>query len=54
VTVPKQYVSTLDQRTFSLGKTGLLAGVIVLCALALSAGSGFGGIFGGGTGGQKQ
>jgi hypothetical protein len=54
VTLPKPLISTIDQRTFSLGKTGLLAGVIVLCALALSAGSGFGGIFNGGGTGNKQ
>jgi hypothetical protein len=54
VTIPKQYVQGLDTRTFSLGKTGLLAGVILAMLLALSAGTGYGGIFNGGTGGPPK
>jgi hypothetical protein len=51
VVIPKQYVQGLDTRTFSLGKTGLLAGVILAMLLALGAGTGFGGLQG--NGGSK-
>jgi len=54
VTIPKQYIVSLDQRSFSLGKTGLLTGAIVVMLLALSAGSGFGGIFTNSGTGSKQ
>lgn len=54
VTIPKQFVAGVDARTFSLGKTGLLAGAIVVMLLALGAGTGYGGVFGGGGGGSKQ
>ena len=47
VTIPKQYVGTIESRSFSLAKTGLLTGVILAMVLAFSAGTGFGGLFGG-------
>ena len=47
VTIPKQYVGAIEARSFSLAKTGLLTGAILAMVLAFSAGTGFGGLFGG-------
>lgn len=54
VTVPKPFIANIDERSFSWGKTGLLGGVIVLMALAITAGAAGGSLFGGGGGGQPK
>jgi len=46
VTLPKPYVASVQGRTFSYAKTGVLAGAILLCAAALKVGGGFSGVFG--------
>lgn len=45
VTLPKPLIASIEERTFSWGKTGILAGVIVLTAFALNQSGGFGSIF---------
>ena len=42
VTLPKPYVSRIEERTFSYGKTGLLAAIIVVTGYALKSTNGFG------------
>ena len=46
VTLPKPFVASIEARTFSWGRTGLLAGVIVLTAYALNSSSSGRGLFG--------
>jgi hypothetical protein len=47
VTLPKPYVAKVEERTFSWGKTGLLAGVVVASLAALQSAGGISGLFGG-------
>lgn len=55
VLIPKPYIAKIEERTFSWGKTGLLAGVIVAVALTLKGTGVTNGIFGGGgNGGQPK
>ena len=46
VTLPKSLVATVQARTLSWGKTGLLAGIVIATALALQQS----GVIGGGSG----
>jgi hypothetical protein len=54
VTLPKPYVASIQERTFSWGKTGLLAGVVVLVGVALQSAGAFGGANSGGGPGNPQ
>ena len=47
VPLPKPFVASIEERSLSWGKTGILAGVIVLTAYALNQSAGGGGLFGG-------
>jgi hypothetical protein len=49
VTLPKPYVASIQERTFSWGKSGLLAGVVVLVAAGLQSAGAFGGSSGHGN-----
>jgi hypothetical protein len=54
VTLPKPYVASIQERSFSWGKTGLLAGVVVLVGVALQSAGAFGGSNPGGGPGNQQ
>lgn len=46
VTLPKPYVATIKERTFSYGKTGLLAALVIVAGAALQSTGGLSGVFG--------
>ena len=54
VTLPKPFVASIEERTLSWGKTGILAGAIVLTAYALNQSGATGGLFQGHGGGPAK
>ena len=55
VMIPKQYVSSIEGKTFSWGKTGLLAGLVIASVLALQGSGALNGVFNsGGNGGPPK
>ncbi len=45
VTIPKPYISSVQVKTFSWPKTGLLAGIVVVAVLALQGSGALNGVF---------
>jgi hypothetical protein len=54
VTLPKPFVANIQERQFSWGKSGLLAGFVVLTAIALNKTGALDGVLGGGKIGSPQ